>query len=121
MLARIVCRPRSHGLRRLCSDSLSELGEEASAFRHRSMFPQRERILWSLAHELHQHQLTHGDTMVSLAELRALCYRGTKLADEDVELMLTAATPTQDGRVDLSQFVSRVASRIGVEPPSSSS
>ena len=35
---------------------ISELGEEEAQFRHKSMYPQRERILFSLAYELRQHE-----------------------------------------------------------------
>ena len=91
---------------------ISELGEEEAQFRHKSMYPQRERILFSLAYELRQHEESNGgkNPPISMQALRELCYRGTKLQDEEIELLLSAAEPIDEsGEVDLSHFVSAVA------------
>ena len=99
---------------------ISELAEENGGFSHKSMYPQRERILWSLAYALHSHQGEHGgSSMISAADLRVVCYRGTKLRDDEVEVLLTAAAPDLEGNIDFGEFVSSVAALL--EPKSSPS
>jgi len=95
----------------------AEVAEETTQFRHRSMYPQRERILFSLAYSLHEHQRLSGHTMVSLKELRTLCCQGTKLMDEEVDVLLSVAKSDADGQVDFEHFVGRVSELL--QKPSS--
>ena len=46
--------------------------------------------------------------------LRTLCYRGTKLPEEDIELLLKSSSPAPDaaGLVDIKQFVANVARQL---------
>ena len=84
------------------------------SFLHRSMYPKRDRILYSLANALHEQMLTGGGTLVTPADLRTLCYRGTKLPEEDIELLLKSSSPAPDaaGLVDIKQFVANVARQL---------
>ena len=94
---------------------LSELSEEALGFRHKSMYPQRERIMFSLANALREHELDGSGGPLSMEGLREFCYRG-KLQDDEIEVLLSAAKPGADGLVDLGQFVKTVASEL-LPPP----
>ena len=91
---------------------LSELGEESLNFRHKSMYPQRDRIVFSLANALREHELENGSAPLSMDGLREFCYRGTKLQDDEIEILLSAAKPGDDGRVELAQFVKAVATEL---------
>tara|TARA_B110001452_G_scaffold265434_1_gene270073 strand:+ start:176 stop:451 length:276 start_codon:yes stop_codon:yes gene_type:complete len=84
------------------------------SFLHRSMYPKRERILYSLANALHEQMMTGGGTLVTPADLRTLCYRGTKLPEEDIELLLKSCSPAPDaaGLVDIKQFVASAARQL---------
>ena len=99
-----------------------EWAEEEQGFLHKSMYPKKDRILFSLANALHEHKLIGGDTRVTPHELRSLCYRGTKLPEEDVEALLASAAPAPDadGLVDCNAFVATVAKQLGAGPAGSS-
>lgn len=77
------------------------------------MYPQRERILWSLANELNRHEASNNGACPPLTqdELRELCFRGTKLHEDEIEVLLSAAKPV-NGMVDLSEFVQDIASML---------
>ena len=76
------------------------------------MFPQRERILYSLAYQVHSRAQAGASEHVSLEELRSLCYLGTKLNSDEVELLLSVAKTNSDGLVLISDFVSSVSTLL---------
>ena len=82
------------------------------------MYRQRDRILYSLANELHLRQIEGQCDVVSTEELRGLCYRGTKLTEEDVNALMRIADLHRngEGNVILSEFVREVASRLQSVP-----
>ena len=86
------------------------------SFLHRSMYPKRERILYSLANALHEQTMTGEGTRLTPADLRTMCYRGTKLPEEDIELLLKSSSPAPDaaGLVDIKDFVANVARQLQV-------
>ena len=111
--------PSISGSRAVPGRSLCILSTEASPqFTHKSMYPQRERILYSFATSLHERQLEGRDDRVSLEELRLLCYRGTKIGDDEVDLLVAFASKDvqHDDTVSLSAFVRRVATEL-LPPP----
>ena len=85
---------------RLCTNrpgpSDPDFAEEEMSFLHRSMYPKRERILYSLANALHEQTMTGEGTRLTPADLRTMCYRGTKLPEEDIELLLKSSSPAPD-------------------------
>ena len=62
--------------------------EDPTKFRHRSMYPQRERILYSFANALHERELFGDSTRVNRDQLKDICLRAAKLQEEDVELLI---------------------------------
>ena len=91
-----------------------DYAEEETGFLHKSMYPKRDRISFSLANALHEHKMTGGNVRVTAEELRAMCYRGTKLLEEDIEALLRSATPPPDvdGLLDTNTFVATVARQL---------
>ena len=95
-----------------------EYAEEETGFLHKSMYPKRDRISYSLANALYEHKMAGGKARVTLKELRAMCYRGTKLPEEDIEALLKTAAPPPDeeGLLDTSAFVATVARQLRGQP-----
>ena len=106
-------------VRRLCRTP--DYAEEELAFTHKSMYPKADRILFSLANALHEQKMTGGGTRVTPDDLRALCYKGTKLLEEDIETLLKSAAPAPgtDGLVDAGEFVAKVAQQLRAGPGAS--
>lgn len=100
--------------RRALSGTGDDLGEETTAFLHRSMYPQRERILYTFANALHERQHANGTSeLVSTEEVRQICYRGTKLQDQEVDVVVALADPDgETGLVDLGAFVQKLADTL---------
>ena len=95
-----------------------DYAEEETGFLHKSMYPKRDRISFSLANALYEHKMTGGNARVTPEELRAMCYRGTKLPEEDIEALLKTASPPPDadGLLDTSVFVATVARQLQGQP-----
>jgi hypothetical protein len=113
-----LLRPPATHLRRLAVERAPpppDYAEEETGFLHQSMYPKRDRISYSLANALYEHKMQGGSARVTPEELRAMCYRGTKLPEEDIEALLKTASPPPDadGLMDTSVFVATVARQLG--------
>ena len=84
---------------------------------HKPMYPKWDRISFSLA-KLYEHKMTGINARVMPEELRAMCYRGTKLPEEDIEALLKTASPPPDADslLDTSAFVAIVARQLQGQP-----
>ena len=103
--------------RALCR--VPDYAEEEMSFVHRSMYPKKDRILFSLANALHEAKLRGEGTRVTPEALRTMCYTGTKLPEDDIEALLQSASPPpgEDGLVDASDFVATVAKQLSPPQP----